>query len=113
MAVNQAVKSRKNNNKNQQMEEIWRKAIKSHYDFITERMSPEFGLIDRLFAHRVLTNAEKNTIEKKKIAQMKNKLILECLERNHKLVALIELLRKCDQKHLVKYLENDGSKIFK
>lgn len=50
----------------QGMEEKWGKAIKNHYDFIVERISPEFGLIDRLFAHRALTKREKSMIEDKK-----------------------------------------------
>lgn len=95
---------------NQEMEEMWGKSIKIHYDLIVERMSPEFGLTDRLFAHRALTNREKNMIENKNIFQEKNKIIFDCISKNHRLGTLVELLGKCDQRHLVRYLENDGSK---
>lgn len=90
-----------------------RKSIDRHYGFIVDRMSPDFGLIDKLYASRVLTNEEKNEIEEQKTVQQRNKSILKCLTAKRNQKTLIEALGQSAQKHLVKYLEYDGSKIFK
>lgn len=83
--------------------------VSRHYDFIVDFMSPEFGLIDKLYAFRVITNLEMNTIEAEPVFQNKNKKLLEYVIKKGKCRKLFEALRKSDQSHLVNYLEANGS----
>lgn len=87
----------------------WSEKFRRHYEFVVDRMSPEFGLIDKLYTRRILTNEAKNRIKNSTDAvQMKTRELLTSITTPEAHETLVEVLKACDQAHLVKYLENDG-----
>lgn len=88
-------------------------SIDRHYEFLVDRMFPDFVLNEKLNEDLCITSTQINAIKKKETARKKNELIIKYLIENQREEKLFEALDKSDQKHLVKYLENDGSKILK
>lgn len=87
----------------------WSEKFRRHYEFVVDRMSPEFGLIDKLYMRKILTNETKNRIKNSTDAvQMKTRELLRSIDTPEEHEKLVEVLKASDQAHLVKYLENDG-----
>lgn len=93
-------------------EERWRKAIDRHRRFIADRMNRKFDFEEKLVAYNCLSVKMINKIKSTKTVRKRNEMIIEILGRRQQLEKLIEALAQSNQKHLVKYLECDGSKFF-
>lgn len=88
-------------------------AIGRHYDFLVDRMFPDSVLYKTLHEDLCITEKQEYELRWKWTFREKNELIIKYFIKNQREEKLFEALEKSDQKHLVKYLENDGSKIFK
>lgn len=91
--------------------DTWRDSIDRNYFFLVEQMLSEFGLVDKLYQSKTISNGQKNSIKAKTTTQEKNKELLDYVINKNAHVQLIEALDKSNQRHLINYLETDGSRL--
>lgn len=83
-----------------------------HHDFIVDRIHLDFCLKENLKTRFCLTTKAINRIKEKRTIRQRNEMIIKSLTQKQKLKELFDELKLSDQKHLINYLENDGSKRF-
>lgn len=89
----------------------WRDSVDRNYFFLVEQMLSEFGLVDKLYQSKTISNGEKNSIKAKTTTQDRNKTVLDYVINKNAHAQLIEALDKSNQRHLINYLETDGSRL--
>lgn len=85
--------------------------IRKYMEFLVDRKDPDFGVLDVLIVSKDLTLREFHQIRSQPstIGDRNRKLLHYVIEKN-KPDMLIPALEKAKQKHLVNYLNSDGSK---
>ena len=87
--------------------------FEKHREFLVDRIDPDFGLLDKLFARRALTKEAVHKIKlKDNTTEDKNRILLDFILKNKKANDLISALKDSGQNHLVNYLNADGGKKF-
>lgn len=81
-----------------------------HREFLEDRMDPDFGLLDKLLQRAALSRRDLSRIRAKSTFQERNAELLDHIAKQHKCTELIASLQETRQGHLVKYLEEKGSK---
>ena len=84
--------------------------IQQHREFLEERMDPDFGLLDKLFANGTISPREASCVKDKSPFQERNSQLLDYIVQNHQQDRLFEALRNSGQTHIVNYLKANGGK---
>src|SRR6218665_3727677 len=85
--------------------------IKKHREFLVDRIDPEFGLLDKLLANKILTREDVQKIKLNiNTTCEKNRILLDIILKNKKANELVSALTDIGQFHLVNYLNADGGK---
>lgn len=81
-----------------------------HREFLEDRIDPDFGLLDKLLKCAALSRKDLSKVKAKSTFQERNAELLDHIAKQHKCTELIAALQETRQGHIVKYLEENGSK---
>lgn len=82
--------------------------IERHREFLEEHVDPDFGLLDKLLAHGILSRKETSEVKANSPVYKRNAQLLDYILKKHKGDRLFEALRETEQLHIINYLNGDG-----
>ena len=88
-----------------------RDLIEAHKDLITDRLDPDFGLLDELLASRSLTRSEVSRVNAVTDSYGKSEKILEYILDKGIYENFFDALRKTQQNHLANFIWSNGGNL--